>query len=673
MRKKKFLILSLLMIGSLGIHAQKKVKFGKVSKSDFAQTEYNKDPDAKAVVLFKHRQSYYDYDDKKGWILVTEVHERIRIFEREGFDYGTKSIDLYKGDEGLESYDVKAAVFNLEDNKVKKVPLENKRIFEEERSDSWRRISFTLPDIREGSIIEWHYKIRSPYSLYINDLICQYDIPIIHMTGSVQIPEYFVFNIHPSRYFYIHVHKSRKSNSYNVNQGAGPYQSSSFANSVNVNMMENIYSVELHHVPALKNEPYVNSMDNYTGKLVFELSATISFDGKDKKFYNTSWESVAKSIYANEKFGKELKRSAHFMPALNSILAQKLDSKNQIREIFDLVKHRIAWNGKSRIYTEKGIAEAFIKGEGNTAEINLNLVAMLQKGGHKAYPVLISTRNHGIPLYPTKKGYNSVIAAVESENGHILLDATDPYSIPGHLPRKDLNWQGTMIRSDGTWKNISLYPSKHQHKDTKASVEIDESGLLKGNMMVKYSGLYAMEYRERMDNVAEEDHISYLEKTFGNIDINNFSFRNEKELDKPVVEVIQFEADNQIDKIGDKIFISPLLFHSLNDNPFQKEKRKFPIDFGYPWKETKSVSITVPKNFTVRSVPEDLILYMPEGLGSLAIVAKQQGDKIVIQSDIRFNQPVIEVDKYQQLKNNYQKMLLHQEQKIVLERETNLQ
>ena len=58
---------------------------------------------------------------------------------------------------------------------------------------------------------------------------------------------------------------------------------------------------------------------------------------------------------------------------------------------------------------QKGTRKAYLEGEGNVADINLLLIAMLRSQGVDANPVLVSTRNNGIPLFPTRKGFNYVI------------------------------------------------------------------------------------------------------------------------------------------------------------------------------------------------------------------------------------------------------------------------
>ena len=71
---------------------------------------------------------------------------------------------------------------------------------------------------------------------------------------------------------------------------------------------------------------------------------------------------------------------------------------------------------------------------------------MLREAGLGANPVLVSTRNHNIPLFPTLDGFNYVVSLVEFTDGNsILLDATEKYAMPNVLPYRALNWNGRKV------------------------------------------------------------------------------------------------------------------------------------------------------------------------------------------------------------------------------------
>jgi len=98
--RRFFLVLSILTI--VQVNAQN-FKFGKVSKAEIKEKEHPIYKDANAVVLYRSQKVYYDVNQQEGFRLISEVHERIKIYNKEGFDWATKEIKIFKGKTDEES------------------------------------------------------------------------------------------------------------------------------------------------------------------------------------------------------------------------------------------------------------------------------------------------------------------------------------------------------------------------------------------------------------------------------------------------------------------------------------------------------------------------------------------------------------------------------------------
>ena len=58
-------------------------KFGKVSKEEL-QEQYNPlDSSASASYLYKKRKTFFEYIQGDGFRLITEVHERVKIYNQD--------------------------------------------------------------------------------------------------------------------------------------------------------------------------------------------------------------------------------------------------------------------------------------------------------------------------------------------------------------------------------------------------------------------------------------------------------------------------------------------------------------------------------------------------------------------------------------------------------------
>jgi len=669
-------ILILISVFAITVNQQnfaQEIKFGKVSKQELEEKYYPQDSSANAAFLYKKRRTYYDYHGEEGWTLITKVHERIKIYNKEGYEWATKIIKLYSQGGKDEFVSLKAYTFNLTDNKIEKIKLKNNEIFKEKISEYWNSKKFTMPNLTEGSVVDWEYTIRSPFYWRINDMLLQYKIPLKHIDTKIKIPKYFVFKYFPSNYYPVLVTKTSENRVLNFTyrskdndiSESGTSLIKTSSHNASVDVIEKIYASIEKKIPAIKDEPYTNNINNYKSRTSFELTST-EFPNSLKKFYNTNWEDVTKTIYNSFYFGIQLEKTSHFKEDLQNSVNFTAPLNEKIIKILSLVKSKIKWNKNYGKFTSKGVKKAYKDGVGNVAEINLTLVSMLRQSGVNANPILVSTRDHGIPIFPTSDGFNYVIAGVEINNDVILLDATEKYSFLNMLPLRDLNWKGRIIRKDTSSDFVNLTPKKHTKENCFIKAEIDPEGDLKGVERVSYNNLQALQVRTKYNNVAENDLISELEKNNDNIEINQLTITHKNEIAKSLVYQFNFETDNQVEIIGDKMYFSPLLFLAENENPFKLNNRKFPVDFGSPWEDKYTISIKLPEGYTIESKPEDVAYALPENLGSYKFATVLKGNKLQILSTIKINFPVIAPNYYGALKEFYKKMVDKQLEKVVL-------
>ncbi|MFN4199556.1 MAG: transglutaminase, partial [Flavobacterium sp.] len=140
------------------------------------------------------------------------------------------------------------------------------------------------------------------------------------------------------------------------------------------------------------------------------------------------------------------------------------------------------------------------------------------------------------------------------------------------------------------------------------------------------------------------------------------------DLNKPVGESFEFTNSNDIEIIGDKMYVSPLLFYAMSENPFKREKREYPIDFTFPIHEKHTISIEIPEGYAIESLPKSEGFAITENMASFRYVMNQSGNKIQVMIQEELNAPIISSEHYEDLKNYYQKVVDKHNEKIVLKR-----
>ena len=648
-------------------------RFGKVSKEELLEKQHPTDSTADAAILYREMKTHFEYSSTNGFQIETDFFERIKIYNKDGFDWANKTVKLYQGSNGSdeEIKHLKGYTYYLDGNKIKEVKLRNDGIFEEKTSEFLELTKFTMPDIREGCVVEYEYTITSPFITNIDEYRFQEQIPVNKVELKFEAPEYFSYKTHqrgwvPFRidqstdYLDISLGKSSTRDFYNK-RGSG--------HSVSDNrrtILENVYKVHLSDIPALKKEAFTSNIDNYTTALKFELSYT-KFPNSTLEMYTTTWEDVSKSIYDSDAFGGQLKRDNYFDDDIDKLLEGVSDPMEKTIRIYEYTKAKMNWNSFVGLYSMEGTKDAYKDGVGNAADINLLLVSMLRYAGVQANPVLVSTKSNGIPLFPTRNGFNYVIAAVESGNNIILLDAVNKDGEPNILQTELLNWKGRIIREDKSSSWVSLYPSTHAVQSTMMNLNIDkENYAVSGSSQNRFTGHYALQQRESYKNINEEETRKKLEKNNGEIEISNIDFENLKKPYQPVSLKFDFKKFDAVEQIGGKLYFSPLLFLAMEENPFKLNQRNYPIDFNYPIKDRYIITVDIPEGYKVESVPENTSFVLGSQSGVFKYLINTIGSKLQISVELALNTPIMPAQEYQNIKKFFKLLIDKENEKVVL-------
>src|SRR5690606_18980811 len=126
--------------------------------------------------------------------------------------------------------------------------------------------------------------------------------------------------------------------------------------------------------------------------------------------YAKNWSDIDQDLMLEKEFGGQIKNKGAFKDIMPGILATKENKLDKAKAIYYYIQKNITFNNVLGKFAEQGIKKALETKKGNIADINLGLVAGLNAADIEAYPVIISTRNNGIPnfLFPAMTDFNAV-------------------------------------------------------------------------------------------------------------------------------------------------------------------------------------------------------------------------------------------------------------------------
>jgi hypothetical protein len=678
MKKHFFYILAMGILFLFGkeLTAQKTfMKVGKVPMEDLQMTTYAADTSAEAVILGDFGYTRFAYSQNDWFTIDFYRHVRIKILDKDGFDWADFEIPLYLHKSGKDEdlSGIKAVTVNLEKGKPVVEKLSRGNLIREMKNKNVELVKFTMPNIKEGSVIDISYKVRSPFLWNLNPWFFQDEIPVKRSEYHVFIPEYFYYKNWINGYIYVKkesevLHETYQyTQSASVDGGLGGGRESGGIRSFEAEVKHWTYLAE--NVPAFRDEPYITTSHDYLSFLEFELVST-DFPGSIKEYYTRSWEDIREDLMDDPDFGKQIDNSGHLKDQISLINLATNDPLEKMKMAYEHIKNRMVWDKRYRTQSYDGVRKSYNEAGGTSADINLNLVALCRGLGLKANPVIVSTRSHR-KLRPGQvilSQFNHVVVCIEIGKDKYVLDAIDPYCPYYMLPPNTLNGQGMMISENG-FEWVDLLSDLPADEVFYAELSINDDLEFEGRINNVSENFAALKERKKIKKYASEnEHIEKMEQNLEGLEITNFEVENLDSIYNPLKVNAEVIMTDKIIEGGDRLYFVPILFDRLEENPYKNDERKFPIDYNYPLNEKYTTLINLPAGYEVEEIPESMLLSLPDNGGKFLYNIKMMDNQLAIHYEFVISQTLFPATQYGEIKKFYELIVAKQAEQVVLKR-----
>ncbi|HAF33861.1 MULTISPECIES: transglutaminase domain-containing protein [Sphingobacterium] len=648
----------LLLLSGVYLQAQD-FSFGKIKKEDFAITVDKIDTAANAFVLREYGSAEVSYDKNKGPVVQFFRHVRIKILNKEAYNYANFSIPLYKsGNDREVLMDIKGASYHLVGDKVVETEMTKANIFNENASENYAVTKAAIPQVQEGTIIEYRYRTESPFIFNLNAWEFQEDLPKIYSQYVTRIPEVFHYKANLKGGLAV---SDRKVENYNTGLDSQVGE-----------VLGNKTTYTMENIPAFHTEDYMTSSKNFRSIIFFELGRYSIPMGPTKDF-SLTWENVRDKLVQDESFGGQVKRKTALKEFIEPVLQDSKDDLEKAVRLYTYFQKQIKWNNRHSIYA-KNIKEAIEKRTGNSADINLGLVNALRYAKLDAIPVILSTRENGYAgLYaPAISEFNHVIAQVKIGENYYLLDATSPYEMFGNIPMKCVNFQGRSIPLEGESDWVKLEANLASTYSNFFYGELSEDGALKGKWITSRNGYGASKMRERLQGSnSEEEFYEKIDEENNRIKINSFKVSNRESLDKPLTEEFEIEIKNFATLQNEQLLFNPYIDTKMSKNPFNLTERNYPIDFGSLVQEECYIEIKLPKGYAypTEGKLKNISMALPERAARYIFkINNTTPDVLIIESATQLNKPLFMPEEYFDLKEFFSRIIQAEKLDVVLKK-----
>jgi hypothetical protein len=640
-------------------------KFGKISAEELAKKIYSLDSNANAIVLSDVGQASIE-GNSKGWFSINFTRHRVvHILNKSGYFEADVEIPLYTSDgdeEKLES--VKGVTYNLENGKIVETKLDKGSIFKEKKDAHLVIKKFTLPNVKEGCIVEFEYKVVSDYIWNLDPWYFQGRSPELWSEYRLSVPQFFTYAFLGHGYHPMAINERKdRTSSFNVmdSRSTGATDHTNFTAGVTD------YRWAMKDVPEIKQESFTSALKNHLSAIEFQLASQgyplVVHD------YRSTWTGLVKELSESEYFGSGLKKDNNWLSDdVKPLLASASSDVEKAKKIYDFVRDNFSCTDHSALQISQSLKNIFKAKKGSVSEINLLLTAMLRNAGFSAEPVILSTSDHGYVRmeYPMITNFNYVVTQLMINDKPYYLDASHEGLGFGKMLPECYNGNARVVDEMATPVMFSA-DSLKERKVTALFISSDEKGKWTGSMNQTPGYYESFMIRSKIKEKGQEGFFKDVEKDFGmDVKISSPKIDSLTKVDFPVS--LHYDVD-LTPANEDILYVNPLFGEATKDNPFKSAERYYPVEMPYTMDETYILTLQVPDGYVVDELPKQLVAKMDEqGSAMFEYRLSQSASTISLRSRIMINRTLFLPDEYPLLREFFNLIVKKQAEQIVFKK-----
>lgn len=307
------------------------------------------------------------------------------------------------------------------------------------------------------------------------------------------------------------------------------------------------------------------------------------------------------------------------------------------------------------------------KGYGDCKGLSTYMKTLLDEAGIPSYYCKINSDSSPISFdkdFP-KMGGNHIILMVPTEKGNIWLENTSQQIAFNHLSYSTTDRNVLVVKQDGIdIIDTPSYPAEQNKEKQVLKIKLNEDNSILGEGSFSYTGsqydhnlaFTNMQPRERNETVKSLFDVLHFDK----VEMKNFL--NDK--DNAIAKYdLDFKANNYSKNAGNSIIFRAVPVYS-NTVYKTDENRELPFELRQSFEDEYEISFTVPKNYKLDEIPENVTINSEFGIYKLNFV--KNGDELKVNRTIRINKGLYPKEKYNDYINFRKKTLNLDNSKILI-------
>ena len=610
----------------------KKFEWGDIPPTDRKMAFYEPEPTADAVVLGAVTKLKVELKDNKPQMTVS-VYRRVKLFTDAAltsqnsveipFDFAQNQFKVAK---------IKAQMMDADGNQL------NVDVSEAIETNN-RRLVFT--GLKPQQILELSYEMTSDNLESISNWSFQEATPVRHAELWTTIDVAFE-------------HAFLLQNEKNVRI-----------------MLDSKSGAKVFYTDNLAaNKPALETFSITTGDQITSVRLqlkSVELADKTKKAVVSSWSELANRVQKNEGIGLQYTKKSNYetlWKAVQPLTETAKTEEDKIRIIYNYINRNVNWDGEWNTTARTSLDAAFQKKMGNSGELNLMLIACLKEAGFQAFPMLISTRQHGKTNQntPFLSQFNHLLCYIERSSATpLLLDAGLAHR-PMGLPRVEcLNGEGWIVNPQNLqWQSIA---SKITARQTLAAFSVTNEGDMKGRFVKTSKDYEAVSER---DEQVRRRALKSIEKLYPGIRIDSVTNSNIDNASAFFKRNIYCFLSQVAPIDSQKMTIKPLWRTGFEVNPLSVVPAHSAFDFPYLIQDLHVFALQMPAGSVIDREPNGEMFELPDKSAGLSLSVTRNADIMQLSLVVKINKLHFEASEYGALKDFFDKIIAKQSELIVI-------
>jgi hypothetical protein len=505
-----------------------------------------------------------------------------------------------------------------------------------------------MPAVEPGAIIEYRWReVRDHHASFYDRYQFQRDIP-------VQLVKYYFKPFILPSYAPANIQMSVRA----FHGQFEPFQRDK----------DGYSSTSMRNVPAFHEEPYMPPEDQVRTWLL------VYYTFEKQLPPDAYWPKLGREMF--EDYKKQVKVNDDVKKAAATIIGDAATPEQRLERLYDFCRTQIknvnddasglTAADRAKLKPNESPADTLKRGQGTGRDIDYLFAALATAAGFDARVARIGDRGDLFfdPSFPDDYQLRSYNIAIKVGNDWRFFDPANTYA-----PFGMLRWQEEGVQAlicDDKQPAFVQTPLSEPEKSVEkrsAQMSLSEDGTLEGDVQIEYTGHLAMIKKEENDDDSPEQREQNLrdmvKARMSTAEVSNVKIENVTDPSKPFIYRFHVVVPGYAQRTGKRLFLQPGFFEKGVPAMFTASTRRHPLYFHFPWMETDTVTINLPKGFALDS-PDKPAPFNVNDLAKYEVqmMVANKNEQLIVKRNWTFNALIFPQTSYAGLKKVFE--ILHE-------------